>query len=120
MEEKISGIPGIIFTGRESERLGNTSNFMVDSVDGETLLMNLDMKGTSISTGAACSSGSNEPSPVLRAMGLTRDEASSSMRVSLGWFTTEDEIESFVEALESSVERIRSFSTESSVSSGVV
>lgn len=109
IEQKVLNIK---FTGRESKRVVNTSSFIVEGVDGETLLMNLDMEGISVSTGAACSSGAQEPSPVLRAMGLSREEAQSSLRVSLGWDSTFAEVERFCETLQSVVSRIRSFGPE--------
>lgn len=102
-------ISGVQVTGAESPRIPNTSSLIIPGVDGETLLMNLDMQGYSVSTGAACSSGSPEPSPVLLSMGLTRDEAQSSLRVSLGWGNTQDEIDAFIETLVQVVERLRSF-----------
>jgi cysteine desulfurase len=88
-------------------RLPNTSSFVIDGIDGETLLMSLDVKGFAVSTGAACSSGSPEPSPTLLAMGLTRTEAQSSLRVSLGWENTSSEIESFIETLIKIVTHLR-------------
>jgi cysteine desulfurase len=69
--------------------------------------MYLDMEGFCVSTGAACSSGSQEPSPALRAMGLSREEAQSSLRVSLGWETTKEDLELFIETLVQVVDRIR-------------
>lgn len=100
-------ISGISITAQESPRLSNTSSLVINDVDGETLLMSLDLKGFAVSTGAACSSGNPEPSPVLLAMGLTREEAQSSLRVSLGWNTTKSEIDRFVETLVEVVQRIR-------------
>ncbi|MEO0336594.1 MAG: cysteine desulfurase family protein, partial [Pseudomonadota bacterium] len=110
MEQQMTErIPGIVFNGCEVERLPNCSSAIVPGVDGETLLMNLDMKGFAVSTGAACSSGSPEPSPTLLAMGLTREEAQSSLRLGLGWSTTREQVEQFVEVLEKTVVRLRSF-----------
>lgn len=105
----LSEIPGVSVTGGESPRLPNTSSLVIPGVDGETLLMNLDMRGFSVSTGAACSSGSPEPSPVLLAMGLKRSEAQSSLRVGLGWGTTEADIHSFVDTLGEVVAHLRQF-----------
>jgi cysteine desulfurase len=110
METRITAeIAGSRVTGPNGLRLPNTSSLVLDGVDGETLLMNLDVRGYAVSTGAACSSGSPEPSPVLLAMGLTREEAQSSLRLSLGWSTTELQIDLFVEELKSVVARLRSF-----------
>jgi cysteine desulfurase len=102
-------IHGVRVTGAEGLRLPNTSSLVLDGVDGETLLMNLDVRGFAVSTGAACSSGNPEPSPTLLAMGLSRAEAQSSLRLSLGWGTSEDDIVNFVAALKAVVERLRGF-----------
>ncbi len=102
-------VPGVHVTGAESPRLCNTMSVVIDGIDGETLLMNLDMRGYSVSTGAACSSGNPEPSPVLLTMGLSRAEAQSSLRVSLGWDTTMAQIESFLTTLEQVIVRLRGF-----------
>lgn len=95
--------------GSSGRRLANTSMLIVEGVDGETLLMNMDVRGFAISTGAACSSGNPEPSPVLLAMGFSRVQAQSSLRFSLGWQTTQAEVDMFVDALKEVVVRLRSF-----------
>ncbi|MGZ3692234.1 MAG: aminotransferase class V-fold PLP-dependent enzyme, partial [Pseudobdellovibrio sp.] len=102
--EKISGVS---ITAQTAKRVSNTSSLVISDVDGDTMLMSLDIKGFSVSTGAACSSGSPEPSPILLAMGLTRAEAQSSLRVSVGWKNTEDEIRSFVDCLVEVVNKLR-------------
>ncbi len=110
MEARIlSEIPGCHVTGADRARLPGTSSLVIEGIDGETLLMNLDVRGFAVSTGAACSSGNPEPSPTLLAMGLTRTEAQSSLRLSLGWGTTDAEIARFVPALKEVVERLRGF-----------
>lgn len=110
LEDRIlNEIAGVTVTGGGAPRLPNTSSLVIPGVDGETLLMNLDMAGYSVSTGAACSSGSPEPSPVLLAMGLSREQAQSSLRVGLGWENTLAEIDRFVDELKVVVGRIRSF-----------
>ncbi len=109
METRIkSEIGDVEVLCEKRERLSNSSMLFINGVEGETLLMNMDLKGYEISTGAACSSGNPEPSPVLIAMGLTNKEASCSMRLSLGWETTEDEINGFVDTLKEVVKRLRS------------
>lgn len=109
MEQRLlAEIPGLHLTGAGSPRLPNTSSMVIEGVDGETLLMNLDLRGYAVSTGAACSSGSPEPSPVLLAMGLTRAEAQSSLRVGLGWETESSDIDGFIETLKDVVTRLRS------------
>lgn len=111
MKESIAGIE---VTGDGVERLPGSLSVLIPGVDGETLLMNLDMKGFSVSTGAACSSGSPEPSPVLLAMGLSREEAQSSLRLGLGWSTTEEDVDHFLEQLIVTVERLRTFQQQDS------
>lgn len=110
IQNKVSGVS---ITACESPRLANTSSLVIKDVDGETLLMSLDLKGFAVSTGAACSSGNPEPSPVLLAMGLSREEAQSSLRVSLGWKTQREEIDLFMTALVEVIERIRKIKLES-------
>lgn len=100
-------ILGVTITAGQAKRISNTSSLVIENVDGETLLMSLDLKGFSVSTGAACSSGNPEPSPVLLAMGLKREEAQSSLRVSVGWNTTQEQIDSFVDCLVSVVAKLR-------------
>lgn len=106
-QQILTRISGVQLTGAGVERLPNTSSLLIDGIDGESLLMNLDLEGVSVSTGAACSSGSPEPSPVLLAMGLSRFEAQRSLRVSLGWSTTRQEMNQFIDILQAVVERLR-------------
>lgn len=103
----IESIQGVSINGAGVERVCGTSSLIIDGIDGETLLMNLDVSGFSVSTGAACSSGNPEPSPVLLAMGLSREEAQASLRVSLGWGNTREEINHFVVRLKEIVIRLR-------------
>jgi cysteine desulfurase len=105
-------ISGCVFNCSTGERLPNTSSMIISGVDGETLLMSLDLKGYAVSTGAACSSGNPEPSPVLLAMGFSRAEAQSSLRVSIGFNTTDEVILHFVETLKEVVTRIRSINSQ--------
>jgi cysteine desulfurase len=121
MEARIlAEIPNVTITGATgAPRLPTTSNMTIAGVDGETLLMNLDVRGFAVSTGAACSSGNPEPSPVLLAMGLSRGEAQSSLRLSLGWGTSSSDIDLFVNELKAVVERLRSFKHGESYSYGV-
>lgn len=111
-EELAKNISDISFNGRSNPRVCNTSSVLVSGVDGETLLMNLDMQGIAVSTGAACSSGNPEPSPVLLALGLSREEAQCSMRISLGWGSTKKEVDVFIEKLVPIVDRLRKLKTE--------
>ena len=108
MEKRIlSEISEVSVMAAGSSRLTNTSSLVLKDVDGETLLMNLDIKGYAVSTGAACSSGNPEPSPVLLSMGLTRAEAQTSLRLSLGWENTFQQVNQFVDDLKISVQKIR-------------
>lgn len=107
-KEILQKISKVTVTAQSANRLCNTSSFVIEGVDGETLLMSLDLKNISVSTGAACSSGSPEPSPVLLAMGLSRQEAQNSLRVSLGWGTTDEQVDQFIQILMDVVQRIRS------------
>ena len=108
----LENIKDVFVTAGSTSRLSNTSNLIISGVDGETLLMSLDLKGFSVSTGAACSSGNPEPSPVLLSMGLTRAEAQNSLRVSLGLSTTETNIRDFTLMLISVVKKLRSLNKE--------
>lgn len=103
----VERIPGLTVNGDAEHRLGNTLNFRVPGVSGETLLMNLDMEGIAVSVGAACDSGSLEASHVLTAMGLSEAEALEGVRVSLSRLNTEAEVERFLEVLPRLVEKIR-------------
>lgn len=98
--------------GGEAARVPNTTNLWFrslgfDSLDGEALVIALDLKGLAVSSGAACSSGANEPSHVLEAMGLSRDQARSSLRFSLHRGTSEEEIDRAIELVTSQVARMR-------------
>ena len=109
LEERIlNEIPDVSVTASETQRLPNTSSLIINDADGETLLMSLDIEGYAVSTGAACSSGNPEPSPVLLAMGLTRAQAQNSLRISLGWDSTLLEVDAFIEVLKKVVQRLRS------------
>ena len=100
-------IPDLQINGDPTRRLDNTSNMSFIGCRGETLLMALDMAGICVSTGSACSSGSTEPSHVLVAMRLPPDRIESSIRFSLGWGTTEAEIEEVVQKVPPIVEKVR-------------
>jgi cysteine desulfurase len=79
-------------------------------VKGEALVFNLDLLGIAVSTGASCSSRQGAPSQVLAAMGVSREESEGSVRFSMGWDTTEEEIERLSEVLPTIVERLRRLS----------
>ncbi len=104
-------IPDIVFNGDRDRRLPNISNISFRSIEGEGLLINLDMQGIAVSTGSACSSGTLEPSPVIRALGRDdEDRARGAIRFSLGRTNTAADIERLLEVLPSSVENLRKLS----------
>ncbi|MEM8916161.1 MAG: cysteine desulfurase family protein [Pseudomonadota bacterium] len=88
----------VIVAGQEGDRLANTSCMAVPGLTAETQVMALDLAGFAISSGSACSSGKVGVSPVLTAMGFPEDIARNAIRVSLGWQTTPEEIDGFVDA----------------------
>jgi len=93
--------------GNRAQRVSNTSNITFHAAGGESLVIALDLQGIACSTGAACSSGAVGPSHVLLAIGLSPDEARSSLRVSLGRTTTSEEIDMAIAAIPQAVERLR-------------
>jgi cysteine desulfurase len=99
--------PGVRIHGQGSARLSNTVSFALDGVSGEMLVVALDLAGFSVSTGSACASGAVEPSHVIRAMGYDEAEARGAVRVSLGWNTTQKEVDRFLGTLPGVVERVR-------------
>ncbi|MGI9534996.1 MAG: cysteine desulfurase family protein [Thermodesulfobacteriota bacterium] len=107
MKQITKNIKGVKLNGAGANRVPNTLNFSFNDVEGESLVMNLDLEGIASSTGSACSEGNVEPSHVLLAMGLTKKMAVSSLRLSLGRFTEEKDIEKIITVLPTIVERIR-------------
>jgi len=105
--EVISRFSGVRINGDVEHRVSNISNISFDAIDGESLLIALDLKGVAVSTGSACASGSLEPSHVLQALGLSRDEVRGSLRFSLSAFTTRDEIDYAVSVLAETITRLR-------------
>lgn len=92
-------IPAIELNGHRDERLPNTLNLVIPDVRGESLVMALDQKGIAISSGSACRAGTPEPSNALMAMGLSEDDAHCSVRISLGYESTPEEIDRAVEVI---------------------
>lgn len=101
-------IPGAHLNGPPEDRLPNTSNFRFDDVEGEGVLINLDISGVACSTGSACTSGSIEPSHVLAAMGLSRKEAFGAIRFSFSKYNKMEQIKPVVQILARIIERLRS------------
>lgn len=106
--DRLIEIPGSRLNGHRTKRLANNVNVSFGDIEGESLLMNLDLEGIAASSGSACSSGSTDPSHVLLAMGLTTDEARGSLRISLGRFTTQEEIDRTGEVVNDVVKHLRS------------
>ena len=106
--EILSRIPGTVVNGAREPRVPNTTNISFDRIEAESLLIALDLEGIAVSTGAACSSGTLEPSHVLRAMGLPTHRAQNSIRFSLGAGNTDAEIDYLLEKLPKAVEKLRS------------
>jgi cysteine desulfurase len=103
-------IQDTLFNGRGVERLPGTSNMSFPGVDGEALLISMDMKGIAVSTGSACSAGEVEPSHVLTAMGIDPRTATSSLRFSMGFGSTEEGIDHILDVLPDIVRRLRNVS----------
>jgi cysteine desulfurase len=99
--------PSAHINGASASRVGNTSNIRFDGIDSEPLLIALDLKGFAVSSGSACSSGATEPSHVLAAIGLNREQARSSVRFSLGRSNTQEQIELLIDAVAQVVARLR-------------
>ncbi len=108
--ELSSRIENTIVNGHPIDRLPNTLNMCFRYVEGESMIMMLDMKGIAVSSGSACTSGSLDPSHVLLAIGLTHEVAHGSLRFSLGTGTTQEEIDYVAEVLPGIVERLRKMS----------
>jgi cysteine desulfurase len=96
--------------GEGAPRVPNTSNIYFDYIEGEALIIALDLKGLAVSTGAACSSGAIEPSHVLTAMGLRPDRARASIRFSLGKQNTAADVDFAMQLVPASVARLRELS----------
>jgi cysteine desulfurase len=103
-------IPDARVNGDRTGRVPNTTNMSFSGAGGEALLISLDLQGIACSTGAACSSGSTEPSHVLLAAGLSADDARSSLRFSLGRRTTAEEVDYAISLIPAVVERLRALS----------
>ena len=99
LEEGLTNIPGLIIFARQANRLPNTVLIGIPGIDGEMLLMKLDQHGIAVSSGSACASGGNMPSPVLMAMGVEAGFAKSAIRISLGLANTSAEISKFINLL---------------------
>ncbi len=103
-------VPDIVFNGKRDARLPHISNISFRFIEGEGLLINLDLQGVAVSTGSACSSGSLEPSPVIRALGRNDELARGSIRFSFGKDNTDEDVDYVLEVLPRAVENLRRLS----------
>jgi cysteine desulfurase len=106
----LSAIPDCRLTGHPTERLPNNANFVFKYVDGEGILLGLDLEGICASSGSACATGSAEPSHVLLAMGIPSEVARGSLRLTLGRENTGEDVDRVLEVLPGLVERLRAMS----------
>jgi len=100
-------VPDAVLSGHPAKRLPNNASFCIPGTDGESLIVALDLEGFAVSSGSACTSGETEPSQVLLALGLDRELAKGSLRVTVGRSTTEEQVDRFVDALSRVVARLR-------------
>jgi cysteine desulfurase len=107
-EGVLAAVPGTAINGVRDPRVPNTTNISFDGVEAESLLIALDLEGIAVSTGSACSSGTLEPSHVLRAMGLPPHRTQNSIRLSLGMGNTAEEVDVLLSKLPAIVEKLRS------------
>jgi cysteine desulfurase len=103
----LGAVSGTTVNGAVDRRVPNTTNISFDRVEAESLLIALDLEGIAVSTGSACSSGTLEPSHVLRAMGFPPHRTQNSLRFSLGMYSTEEEVDRVVDVLPRLVEKLR-------------
>jgi len=106
----LTAIEDVRLTGHPVKRLPNHASFLFKYIEGESMLLSLDMKGIAASTGSACTSGSLEPSHVLTAMGVPHEEAHGSLRITLGKDNTEEDVDYFLEVIKPIVEKLRDMS----------
>ncbi len=108
--KNISKIDGVYLNGHPEKRLPNNINFWFSFIEGESIIIQLDLLGICTSTGSACSSDKLEPSHVLLALGLKPQEAHGSLRISLGRFTTEQEVDYLIKKLPEVIKKLRKIS----------
>ncbi len=107
----LTDVPGAERNGAAEPRVPNTTNISFERIESESLLIGLDLEGIAVSSGSACSSGTLEPSHVLKAMGLPHSRTLSSIRFSLGAGNTEEDVERVIRVLPPLVEKLRRLST---------
>ena len=109
-------VPSAGVNGAGSRRTPNTTNIYFDGLEGEALVISLDLKGFAVSSGSACSSGAVEPSHVLLAIGLSRERARASLRFSLGRSNSEEQVDALIDAVAQSAAHLRKLSPTYTVS----
>ena len=114
----LAAVSGTAVNGASTARVGNTSNISFHGVEAESLLIALDLEGIAVSTGSACSSGTLEPSHVLRAMGFSPHRTQNSIRFSLGLGNTADDVDRVVGVLPDIVDRLRALAGRGAVAVG--
>jgi cysteine desulfurase len=107
LEAHVRDLPGGFVNGAAAPRVPNTTSLGFAGLSAQSLVVALDLDGIAVSTGSACSSGSLEPSHVLKAMGLPEERILGALRISLGWGTTEAEVDRCAERLRAQVQRLR-------------
>lgn len=103
-------MPETVLTGHPTERLPGIASFSIRYIEGESIILSLDIAGIAASSGSACSTASLDPSHVLTSMGLSHEEAHGSLRLSLGRYNTEEDVDRILEALPPIVEKLRAMS----------
>jgi cysteine desulfurase len=107
VREAVLAVPNVELTGHPRKRLPGHLSVVARETDGESIVMNLDLAGIAASTGAACTTGSTEPSHVLTALGYPEDEARGSLRLTLGRTTTDEDIDRAVEIIPRTIAEAR-------------
>lgn len=110
IDQTMATIPDVFFNGSRKSRIPQTCNLSFSGIEGESILLSLDLKGIAVSSGSACTSGATEPSHVLTAMGLDKVISQGAIRFSLGRSTTKEEIDYVLSVLPGEVERLRAMS----------
>ncbi len=110
IESLLDKIKGSCLNGSAEKRLANNANIRFDFVEGESILLHLNLKGIACSTGSACSSQSLQPSPVLKAIGLSDEQSHGSIRFTLGRATTKDDIRCVIKVMPQIIENLRKMS----------
>ncbi|HUZ43620.1 MAG TPA: cysteine desulfurase family protein [Acidimicrobiales bacterium] len=103
----LASVPGAVETGRREDKVAGICHICIPEVESEALVFLLDQAGVCVSAGSACASGATQVSHVLRAMGVPEELAHGALRLSLGWTTTDDDVDAALEAVPAAVARLR-------------